>query len=69
MRGVNHDHAVNDNVLIYKDGIFRKLDGFFLGPFKIIKVYTNWTIQIQREITNEFINIRSLTPYTADMYF
>ena len=65
-RRVDHDYAVNDNVLIYKDGIFRKLDGPFLGPFKIIQIYTNGTVRIQRGIVDERINIRRLTPYTTD---
>ena len=63
---ISHDYAVNDNVLIYRDGIFRKLDGPFLGPYKIIEVYTNGTVRIQRGIVTERINIRRLTPYTAD---
>ena len=63
---ISHDYAVNDNVLIYRDGIFRKLDGPFLGPYKIIEVYTNETVRIQRGIVTERINIRRLTPYTAD---
>ena len=58
--------TLNDNVLIYKDGIYRKLDGPFLGPFKIIQIYTNGTVQIQRGIITERINIRWLTPQTAD---
>ena len=65
-RRVDHDYAVNDNVLIYKDGIFRKLDRPFLGPFKIIQIYTNGTVRIQRGIVDERINIRRLTPYTTD---
>ena len=52
-RRVDHDHAVNDNVLIYKDGIFRKIDGPFLGPFKILQIYTNGTVQIHRGTVTE----------------
>ena len=67
-RRVDHDYVVNDNVLIYKDGIFRKLDGTFLGPFKIIQVHTNGIVRIQRGIVTERINIRRLTPYTGDNF-
>ena len=63
---ISHDYAVNDNVLIYRDGIFRKLDGPFLGPYKIIEVYTNGTVCIQRGIVTERINVRRPTLYTAD---
>ena len=66
---ISHDYKVNHNILIYRDGIFRKLDGPFLGPYKIIEVYTNGTVRIQRGIVTERINIRRLTPYTADKYF
>ena len=60
------DYAVNDHVLIYRDVIFRKLGGTFLGPYKIIEVYTNVTLHIQRGIVTERINICRLTPYTAE---
>ena len=63
---ISHDYKVNDNILIYRDGIFRKLDGPFLGPYKIIEVYTNGTVRIRRGIVTERINIHRLTPYTAD---
>ena len=65
-RCVDHDYAVNDNVLIYKAGIFRKLDRPFLGPFEKVQIYTNGTVRIQRGIVDERINIRRLTPYTTD---
>ena len=38
---INHDYKLNDNVLIYRDGITRKLDGPFLGPYKLIEMYTH----------------------------
>ena len=63
---VDHNYEVNGNVLIYKDGMFRKLDGPLLDPFKIIQVYTNGTVHIQRGIVTERINIHWLNPYTVD---
>ena len=65
-REVYHDYVVNDNVLIYKNGIFRKLDGPFLDPFKIIQVYTNGTVRIQCGIITERISIHRPIPYMAD---
>ena len=63
---LSHDYKVNDNIIIYKDGIFRQLSSPFLGTYKIIEVYTNGTVRIKRDIVTERINIRRLTPYTAD---
>ena len=54
-RRVDHDYKVDNNGLIYKDSIFRKLVGPFLGPFKRIQVYTNGIVQIQRELVTERI--------------
>ena len=59
---------VNDDDLIYRYGIFRKLDGPFLGPYKLIEVYTNGTVRIQRGIVTKYINICRLTPYTSNGY-
>ena len=43
---VDHDYGVNDQVLIYRDGIYRKLEGRFLGPYNIVQNYTNGTLCI-----------------------
>ena len=65
-RRVNHDYKIIDNVLVYRYGIFRKLDRLFLGPFRIIQVYTDGAVRIQREIVTERIDMRRLTLYTAN---
>ena len=66
---MDHDYAVDDNVLIYKDDIFRKRDGPVLCPFKIVQVYTYGVVQIRRGIVTERINIRRLSTYTTDNCF
>ena len=43
---MDHDYKINDKVLIYRFGIFRKVDGPFIGPFKVIKVYTHGIVHI-----------------------
>ena len=63
---VDHDYEVNDQVLIYRDGIYRKLEGPFLGPYNIVQIYTNGTVRIQRGTVTERINICRLTPFSAD---
>ena len=65
-RRVDRDYAVNNNVLTYKDDIFRKIDGPFLGSFKVIQAYSNGIVRIQRGIVTERINICRLTLYTSD---
>ena len=62
-RRVSHDYEVGQYAYILRDGIYRKLEGDKLGPFRITQVFTNGTVRIQRGITNERINIRRLTPH------
>ena len=60
---VDHDYQVDEEVYIIKDGIYRKLDGPKIGPFRITNLFTNGTVRIQRGIVNERINIRRLEPH------
>ena len=60
---VEHDYQVGDRAYITKDGIYRKLDGPKMGPFRITNLFTNGTVRIQRGIVNERINIRRLEPH------
>ncbi|GFH56268.1 hypothetical protein CTEN210_12744 [Chaetoceros tenuissimus] len=60
---VSHDYAVGDKVLIIPDGIVRKYEWKYEGPFEITQVYTNGTVRIQRKAYTERINIRRLMPY------
>ena len=62
-RRVPHDYVVNDQVYIIRDGIYNKLEGPHLGPFRVTQVYANGTVRIQRGHVNERINIRRLTPH------
>ena len=63
---MDHDYEVNNQALIYRDGIYRKLEGPFLGPYNTVQIYTNGTVRIQCSTVAERINIRRITPSSAD---
>ena len=61
---VSHDYCPGEQVLVIKDGHFRKLDEPYQGPFTITDVYVNGTVRIQRSVAvTERLNIRRITPY------
>ena len=60
---VDFDYRVGQKVLLFKDGILRKAEDPYEGPFVIADVYTNGTVRIQRRTLNERLNIRRLHPY------
>ena len=56
-------YQVNQEVLI-KDSSARKLDPKAEGPFRITQVFTNGTVQVQRNpLVRERINVRRLVPF------
>ena len=55
-----HHYQVDHFAYIIRDGVYHKLEGNKLGPYYIMEVFTNHTIQIQKGIVNKFINIRRL---------
>ena len=62
-RRVDFDYAVGMQVLLRKDGILRKAETKYDGPYTITTVYTNGTIRIQRGTMSERLNIRRVKPY------
>ena len=60
---VDFDYRVGQKVLLFKDGILRKAEDPYEGPYVITDVYTNGTVRIQRGTLNERLNIRRLHPY------
>ena len=58
-----HDYAIGHKILIHKDGILRKAETKYEGPYTVTQVYCNGTVRIQRGSISERINIRRLTPY------
>ena len=60
---IDYDYAVGDKVLLFNDGIHRKLEDKYSGPYVITQVHTNGTVRIQRDNISERINIRRLSPF------
>jgi transposase InsO family protein len=60
---IPHDYAVGEQVLITNDSRTPKLMTPTKGPYRIVKVYTNGTVTIERGPIEERINIRRLQPY------
>jgi hypothetical protein len=57
------DYVIGGKVLIRKDGILRKAEIKYEGPYTITQVHCNGTLRIQRGSVSERLNIRRLTPY------
>ena len=62
-RRSDFDYVVGGKVLLKKDGILRKAESRYTGPYTILQVHTNGTIRIQRGSISERLNIRRVTPY------
>jgi len=62
-RRYDYDYVVGGQVLIRKDGILRKAESRYKGPWTITQVHTNGTIRVQRGTRSERMNIRRVTPY------
>ena len=59
----DYNYVVGGKVLIRKDGILRKAESRYKGPWTITQVHTNGTIRVQRGTRSERMNIRRVTPY------
>ena len=57
------DYCVGGKVLIRKNGILRKAEDTFQGPYTITQVYCNGTLRLQRGSVSERLNVRRLMPY------
>ena len=60
---IGHTYKVGDKVLLSKPGIIPKMSTPREGPYRIIRVYTNGTVRIQRGPVASRVNIRRLTPF------
>ena len=65
----DYDYAVGGQVLVRKDGILRKSETKWTGPYHITTVHTNGTIRIQRGALSERLNIRRVKPYFSEEDF
>jgi len=59
----DYDYAVGGQVMVKKDGILRKAETKWTGPYVITTVHTNGTIRIQQGTLSERLNIRRVKPY------
>ena len=62
----SHDYKVDEYVYIIRDGQYRKLKGDKQGPFQITEVFSNGTVQLQKGVVREHLNIRRLTPHFGE---
>ena len=62
-RRYDYDYIVGGQVLVRKDGILRKAESRYKGPWTITQVHTNGTIRVQSGTKSERLNIRRVTPY------
>jgi hypothetical protein len=58
MKHIPHNYKVGDKVSKMRPGIQPKLSSKRDGPYDVIAVYDNSTIQIRSGPTEELINIR-----------
>jgi hypothetical protein len=63
---IAHDYKVGEKVLIKPDGVQRKYEWQYEGPYIITETHTNGTVTIQRNAFTERINIRRLVPFRED---
>jgi hypothetical protein len=62
---IPYEYKVGDQVLLETPGILRKLSTPCMGPYPVTKVYNNGSIQMQRGIVSERVNIRRICPFQA----
>ena len=60
---IPYEYKVGDQVLLETPGILRKLSTPRTGPYPVTKVYNNGTVQIQKGIVTERVNIRRISPF------
>jgi hypothetical protein len=64
---ISHYYKVGDKVLLKKPGKhLRKLEAPRTGPHTVTAIYTNGTLEIQKDKINERVNIRRFPPYFED---
>ena len=56
-------YKVGDKVLLERPGKTAKMSSPRTGPYKVLEVYENGTVRIQRGVVIQRVNIRRLTPY------
>lgn len=62
LKRVDYDYKVGDKVMLNIKGVQRKLSRKKKGPFKIIQVFTNGDVLIEKGSTSQRVNIRRIEP-------
>ena len=60
---IPHEYNIGDKVLLEKPGKLRKMSTPRTGPYRILRVFTNGTIIIDKGSFHQRVNIRRVTPY------
>jgi len=60
---IPHEYKVGDQVLLETPGILRKLSTPCTGPYLVMQVYNNGTVQFQKGIVSERVNICQISPF------
>lgn len=62
-RRVMHDYKVDDWVLLLRTNIQQKLAQPTSGPYRVIQVFVNGMLLIQKGRVRERVNVRRVIPY------
>jgi len=60
---IDFDYVVGGELLLRKEGILRKSESRYTGPWTITQVHTNGNIRIQCGNKSERLHIRRVIPY------
>ena len=60
---VKHEYKVNDQVLLDRGVLQRKLNPKRDGPYQVVQVYSNGALKIQKGIYVQRVSIRRCVPY------
>jgi hypothetical protein len=60
---IKYDYKVNDLILLDRGTLQRKLVPKRDGPYQVIRVYSNGTLKIRKDIYAQQVSIHQCTPY------
>jgi hypothetical protein len=63
---VKHEYKVNDQVLLDRGILQRKLIPKREGPYQVVRVYSNGTLKIRNGIYVQRVSIRRCVPYVIE---
>ena len=63
---IKHEYKVNDQVLLDRGILQRKLIPKREGPYQVVRVYSNGTLKIRKGIYVQRVSIRRCVPYVIE---